>query len=129
MATGRTTEPRTVTVTRTSGSTAVTATGSTFNRADVGQPITGTGIPAGATLTAVTSPTAATLSNAATSSGSGTVTLGGGVSADQTYGFRGTSPETETEADAYSVTAVNAGVVPPDRITNATTAVAQRGKA
>ncbi len=110
---GRTSEPRTITLARTSGSAAVTATGeSTFTRADVGQPVTGTGIPAGTTVAAVASPTAATLSANATSAGTSTATLGGTQTA-QSYGFIGWTPETEAEADSYTLAGINAALPQP----------------
>lgn len=127
----RTTEARSVTVGRTATSTALTGAAGTFNRGDVGRAITGTGIPAGATITAVASGTAATLSAAATTTATGAVTVGGAgpaalVAAEQAYGFRGYSPETDAEAASYTVAANNAGTVTPDRITNTTTSAAQR---
>ena len=57
---GRTSEPRSVTVTTTNASAALTGAAGTFSTSDVGRPITATGIPAGATLSAVASSTAAT---------------------------------------------------------------------
>lgn len=61
----------------TSGSAAITSASALFNASDVGNPISGTGIPAGATIAAVTSATAATLSANASASGTGvTFTLG-----------------------------------------------------
>jgi len=111
---GRTSEVRTITLTRTSGSAAVTGSGDIkFTRADVGQPITGTGLPAGATIAAVASGTAATLSTPATSSGTSTAQLGGPQSA-QAYGFIGWSPETEAEADSYTIAGINAGLPQPE---------------
>lgn len=127
MAQGRTTEPRTVTVTTTNESTAVTAAAGTFNvPEDVGRTITGTGIPAGATLAEVTSATAATLSEEATASGSPSVVLGAGAASG--YGFTGWSPETDAESETYTVAAVNAGTATPDRITNTYTRVEQRAR-
>lgn len=106
-------------------STNLTAASGTFHvPEDAGRTIAGTGIPAGATIVSVQSSTAARLSAAATAAGSPTATLGRGGG----YGFDGWSPETDTEADAYSVAANNAGTVPPDRITNQFTAVSQRGR-
>ncbi len=61
----------------TSGSAAITSATAAFNQDDVGKPITGTGIPAGATIAAVTSTTAATLSANATITGAAvTFTIG-----------------------------------------------------
>lgn len=127
MVAGRTTEPRAVSLTSTSGSAAVTAPAGTFNvPEDVGRTVVGTGIPAGATLSAVASATAATLSANATTTGARTVTLG--QAAGESYGFRGWSPESDTEADTYTVAANNAGTATPDRITNTTTPVSRRAR-
>jgi hypothetical protein len=126
MAVGRTNESRTVTVTTTNASTAITAAPGTFHEEDAGRTITGTGIPAGATLATVTSDTAATLSAAATAAGSPSVTLG--RAQGQAYGFAGWSPETDAESETYSVAANNAGTATPDRITNTTTRVEQRSR-
>lgn len=61
----------------TSGSAAVTSATAAFVQDDVGKPIAGTGIPAGATIAGVTSATAATLSANATATGTSiTFTLG-----------------------------------------------------
>lgn len=60
------------------GSTTVTSTGS-FLSTDVGANISGTGIPAGATITAYTNPSTVTISAAATASGSTTLTVYVGV--------------------------------------------------
>lgn len=113
-----------MTVTTTNASAAVTAAAGTFNEEDAGSTVTGTGVPAGATLASVTSDTAATLSANATASGSRTVTLGGSQ-ADR-YGFIGWSPETDAESETYTVAANNAGTATPDRLTNTTTSVTQR---
>jgi hypothetical protein len=53
----------------TSGSAAISSASAVFSQEDVGKPISGTGIPAAATIAAVTSATAATLSANATASG------------------------------------------------------------
>ena len=120
MVLGRTTEPRTVAgVVKTLSSTAVTAPAGSFNEEDAGRPISGTGIPAGATLASVTSDTAATLSAAATSAGTITATLG--AVSGGSYGFQGWSPESDAESETYTVAANNAGTATPDRITNSTT--------
>ncbi len=68
-----------ITGTITNASTTVTITAGTITAAYVGEPITGTGIPAGATIATVTgSPaTSITLSVAATSSGSQTLIVSG----------------------------------------------------
>lgn len=61
----------------TSGSTAISSATAAFGADDVGKPISGTGIPAGATIASVTSATAATLSANASASGTGvTFTIG-----------------------------------------------------
>lgn len=115
MATGRTTEPRSATVTTTNGSAALTAPAATFHAPeDTGRTVTGTGIPAGATLVAVASDTAATLSVAATATGTVAVALGAGNPA--AYGLIGWSPETEAEAKSYAQR-----TTPPDRLTDALT--------
>lgn len=131
MVAGRTTEPRAVTVTKTSGGAAITAAAGTFNEEDAGRAIAGTGIPAAATLSAVASDTAATLSANATASGAGSATIGSAASqvADAAaYGFRGWSPESDAESETYTVAANNAGTATPDRITGTATAVAQRAR-
>jgi len=125
MATGRTNEPRTVTITTTSASTAVTATAGTFQEEDAGRTVTGAGIPAGSTLATVTSDTAATLSAAATAAGTPAVVLGRAQS--QAYGFAGWSPETDAESETYSI-AGGAGASAPSTIANATTRAEQRAR-
>lgn len=67
--------PRTASVTTTNLSTGITAATATFETADVGATITGTGIPNGATIASVQSGTAATLSAAATATGTVTATI------------------------------------------------------
>ena len=126
MAAGRTTDGRSVTVTTTSASTAITAAAGTFVASDATRGITGTGIPAGTTIASVTSDTAAVLSAAATASGSVTAALAARTGLNM--GFVGWSPETDTESGAYSVAANNAGTVPPGRITNPYTGVTQRAR-
>lgn len=126
MAAGRTNEARTVTVTTTNASANITASAGTFQEEDAGRSITGTGIPAGATVQTVTSDTAATLSAAATASGSPSVTLG--VAQPTAYGFSGWSPETDAESETYTVAAVNAGTATPDRLMNTYTRVEQRAR-
>ena len=129
MATGRTSEPRSFAVTKTSGSAAVTAAAGSFNEEDAGRPITGTGIAASTTILSVASDTAATLSANATASNAVAATVG--VSTEtggQTYGFTGWSPETDAESEVYTLAANNAGTVPPDRIVNTYTAVSQRAR-
>lgn len=61
----------------TNSTTAITSATAAFTAADVGKPITGTGIPSGAYIASVQSATAATLSAAATATATGvTFTLG-----------------------------------------------------
>jgi hypothetical protein len=67
-------ETRSVTITTTNTSPAITAAAGTFNKGDVGAKVTATGVTAGTTITAVASDTAATLSANATASGSPTAT-------------------------------------------------------
>ncbi|MEU8525259.1 hypothetical protein AB0C77_06600 [Streptomyces sp. NPDC048629] len=126
MALGRTNEGRTVTVTTTNASAAITAAAGTFHEEDAGRTITGTGIPAAATISAVASDTAATLSANATASGSPSVTLG--RAQPTAYGFAGWSPETDAESETYTVAAANAGTATPDRLTNNVTPVTQRAR-
>ena len=131
MVAGRTTEPRTATIGTTNASAAVTGAAGTFLPGDGGRRISGTGIPAGATLLSVTSDTAATLSANATATGSPTATIGiaGESVGPGGYGFVGWSPESDSESKSYSLAAVNAGTpVPPSRLTNAITPVTQRSR-
>lgn len=130
MVTGRTSESRTIaSVGTTNASAAITAPANSFNEEDAGRLITGTGIPAAATILSVQSGAAATLSANATATGTITATVGG-TAADtgQRYGFIGWSPETDAESEAYTLAANNASTVPPDRITNTFTANAQRSR-
>lgn len=116
MVAGRTNEGRTATVSTTLSSTAITGAAGTFHEEDAGRTITGTNIPAAATLASVQSDTAATLSAAATATGAGiTATLGRATG--EAYGFTGWSPETDPESETYTVAAANAGTVTPDRVT------------
>lgn len=62
-------------VTTTISSATITTTTPAFLSGDVGQPITGAGIPASTTILAVISPTTATLSANATATGTVTVTI------------------------------------------------------
>ena len=117
MAVGRTSQARSVTVT-TATSTALTAPAGTFSKNDVGRTITGTGIPAATTLSAVASATAATLSAAATASATITAQILG--ESGGTYGFNGWSPETEVESGAYTGVST-AGVNEPSRMTDSVT--------
>ena len=130
MTVGRSTDPRSVTVTKTDESTAITGASGTFIPArDVGRPISGTGIPAGTTLTAVASGTAATMSAAATATGAGAAVIGAaGGPAALNYGFSGWSPETEAEAVTYTVESMGDEVATPDQITNPTTPITRRAR-
>jgi hypothetical protein len=127
MVAGRTNEGRTVAgVGTTLASTAITAPAGSLHEEDAGRTITGTGIPAGATLASVQSDTAATLSAAATAAGTITATLGRAT--PEAYGFAGWSPEADAESETYTVAAANAGTLTPDRITDPNTAVTQRAR-
>lgn len=66
---------RTVTATTTSGSPALTITSGALDITDIAKPVSGTGIPGGATLAAVSTSTAAAMSVNATASGSITMTV------------------------------------------------------
>jgi hypothetical protein len=104
----------------------VTAPAASFQEEDAGRLITGTGIPAAATVLSVESDTAATLSAAATASGTVTATLGAGDAA--AYGFIGWSPETDAESETYTI-AGGASAASPDRITAPNVGVVQRSRA
>lgn len=108
---GRSTDPRAATISTTAGSAAVTAASGVLVRSDIGRAVTGAGIPAGATLTALPSTTAGTLSAAATATGTATVTLG--AAAPSSLGFVGWSPETDAESQTWILSGVNAGSTPP----------------
>jgi hypothetical protein len=69
----------------TSGSAAITSASAAFNASDIGNPISGTGIPTGATIASVTSATAATLSANATASGTSIAFTLGVALASATY--------------------------------------------
>jgi hypothetical protein len=120
---GRTTEARTISaVNKTNASTAITAAAGSFDKSDVGRAITGTGIQASTTIAAVASGTAATLSQNANATNSAAATIAADSTVSPVLGFIGWSPESQDEANSYTVTAVNAGTpVPPDRITGTTT--------
>jgi flagellin len=92
-------------VNTTLGSTAVTAASTTGLY--VGQPITGTGIPAGATVASITSGTAFTLSAAATSTNAASTATGAAVTAGQA-GVPVTGAATATITDIATVTASRA---------------------
>jgi hypothetical protein len=100
----------------TSGSAAITGPANTFSQRDVGAPISGTGIPASATVLSVTSGTAATLSANATATGTITATIGPRVSSSA--GFTGWKPETDARAADYSFASAAAGTVPLDRLSD-----------
>lgn len=100
--TGRSNEGRAVAnVGTTATSTAVTAPAGSFHEEDAGRTISGTGIPAGATIASVQSETAATLSAAASASGTVTATLG--PASAEAYGFIGWCPETDAESESYTI--------------------------
>lgn len=67
-------------------STTITSATAAFTAGDVGRPITGTGIPSGAYIAAVSSATAATLSAAASASGTGVTFTIGIALASASYG-------------------------------------------
>jgi hypothetical protein len=124
---GRTTEPRTLaSVTKTAASANITAPAGTFTAEDKGRTITGTGIPAGATITAVSSDTAATMSANATAAGTASATLG--AADPRNTGYTGWIPETYAEAGTYTVAAVNSGAAYPGKITDPSTGRKQRGR-
>jgi hypothetical protein len=128
MVAGRSSEPRTFAVNKTSGSAAVTAAAGSFNEEDAGRPITGTGIPAAATILSVQSDTAATLSANATATNSATATVGSASESSGSYGFVGWSPETDAESETYTLAANNLGTATPDRLTNPFTPTSQRSR-
>lgn len=112
-------------VTISTGSTALT-TLSTFTPGDVGQAISGAGIPAGASVVAVPSTATATLSVPADATGSVVADVGVDPAA---AGWLGWVPTTAAEAASYSVAAAAAGTGPHDRMTDATTGAPQRTRA
>lgn len=127
MVAGRSTEPRTVTATLTSGQASAVGAAGTFSTEDVGRTVTGTGVPANATILSVNAGgDTATLSANASASGSKSLALG--AATDAATGYHGWSPESAAEATTYSVAANNAGTVPPGRITDTTTGRSQRGR-
>lgn len=124
--TGRSTEARTVAgVGTTNSSTALTGAAGTFNKGDVGRPVSGTGIPAGATIASVASGTSAALSANATATGTISLTFGRNGTTDSGYGYFGWSPETDAESAVYTVTGSQAS---PDRLANSTTRVDMRNR-
>lgn len=124
--TGRSTEARTVAgVGTTNASAALTGSAGTFNKGDVGRPISGTGIPAGATIAAVASGTAATSSANSTATGTISLTFARNGTTDSGYGYFGWSPETDAESAVYGVTGSQAS---PDRLANSTTRTDMRNR-
>jgi hypothetical protein len=107
----------------TNASAALTGPANTFSKRDVGAPISGTGIPAGATVLSVASGTAATLSVNATATG--TITASIGPRLVTSTGFLGWKPEADTRQGDYTVTSNNSGVVPLDRLTDSITRTPQ----
>lgn len=124
--TGRTTEPKTLTLGTTSGSTAITFSSGALTVNDVGRPVTGTGVPAGATVATRTNATSGTLSANASATGSPSCVLGSGAAASTNYGFTGWSPETDAEAALYPLPTAGAGS--PSIVGDAITRVAQRNR-
>lgn len=122
---GRTTAARSQTgVGTTSGGAGLTGPSGTFVvGGDVGAPITGTGIPAGATLLSVTSSTVATLSANATATG--TVTVVVGPELPGAAGFVGFLPETGLQQNGWTFASLAAGGVPADVLTDSVTRVTQ----
>jgi hypothetical protein len=106
---GRSTDPRTIAgVGTTSTNATLTGTAGSFDQTDVGRTVTGTGIPAGRTITAVNAAGSnATMSGNASATGTTTVTVGAGLPG--TLGFLGWSPETGAEAGVLTVAQRNAG--------------------
>lgn len=125
MVVGRTNQSRTQVIGTTNTSAAITGAAGTFNEEDAGRAITGTGIPAAATILSVTSDVAATLSANATATGSPTATFV--AATGDSYGFTGWSPETDAESETYSI-AGGASASAPDRLANAYTGVTQRSR-
>lgn len=129
MVAGRSTDGRNVTMITTTGSAAITGPANTYQQGDVGRTVTGSGIPAGATIIAVASETAATLSANATTTNTRSCTLGPQSTAGNTsIGYVGWSPESETEANTYTLPQANLGTATPDRLTNNFTPVSQRSR-
>jgi hypothetical protein len=127
---GRAVEQRTVaSVVTTNGSANITFPSNAIDARDVGRPISGAGIPVGATLATRSSATAGTLSANATASGTITATLGAPTPAVNGYGFVGWSPETDAEAATLQASAAGgAGVNDPARLTDPSTRVGQRSR-
>lgn len=124
---GRSSRARTATVGITNASAALTGAALTFNEEDAGRPISGTGIPAGATILSVASATSATLSANATATNASLSAVLGDHQAG--YGFDGWSPESDAESETYTVAAKGSGATSPDQQANSTTAIVQRERA
>lgn len=124
---GRTTDSRTVASVVTNTTTAITFPSGTITTQDIGRAITGTGIPAGTTISAVASATAGTLSAAATTSTTQTMTLGGLPGSLTGLAFTGYSVETAAESAVYSI-AAGAGASAPSILADNVTRVAQRNR-
>lgn len=93
---------RTITISTTSASATITTTTPQFISGDVGVPITGTGIPASTTITAVISPTQATMSANATATGTPAATITPAVVTDASCQVRAakvTASENVTTSD------------------------------
>lgn len=126
---GRSTDPRTVaSVGTTNASAALTAPAGSFFPSDVGRPITGTGIPAGRTITLPIAANGSTATMSGTASATGTITATLGAADGSAAGFRGWSPETEAEAGVLTVASKNAGATDHNRPTGATRLSLQRSR-
>lgn len=73
--------------TTTTGSTTIGSATASFTSADIGRTVTGTGIPAGATIVSITSSTAVVISAAATATASAVALTFGAVTSKQTFTF------------------------------------------
>lgn len=123
--TGHGTEGRTIaSVGTTNTSTALTGPANSFNSGDVGAAVSGTGVPAGATIASVTSGTAAVLSAAATATG--TITLTVGPQSASSAGFTGWHADTAAQESAETVAAENAGTTDPNRLTDINTRASEK---
>lgn len=123
---GRSTEPKSVaTFGTTSGSKAITFPSGKVVADDVGRGVSGTGIAAGSKIATVTSATAGTVDTNATATGSVTATLASDRTTADGYGFFGWSPETDAEADTYSI-ANGAGADAPSVLSDSVTRVEYR---
>lgn len=108
----------------TSGQAAITFPSGKIVASDIGRPVSGTGIPANATIATVTSATAGTLSANATATGSVTATLGTNSTTAAGYGFFGWQVETDAESAVYPLPTAGAGA--PSILSDSVTRVAQR---